>query len=752
LIYLDTESIGFFGPTVLIQWGIDDDGVINLHNIFDHKPIDTIHLIEDIVNHSSGICGFNLVHDWFHISKTYNVLKCLPQNTLINPLDYADVENLDEAHQICLKPRTALDLLLWGKKTEFQSVLNQKDIVLKKVPKICAEQLVKELLENIKVPDIYFAKSNMGYRWQIIPLVKGKNEELTPEDESEGVESDPIFCNLRLRFNPSGSLKAIMKSLGQEITELSDLDDLDRLPNLKNIDYGWFPCNGKWTSVYPRYIHAWRTNERRLEYARSDVRYLRILYNHFNRPQSGDVDSILACAVGGIYWKGYSIDKSAARDFYKHTNAIVNSCPVNVSAPSQVKKWLREKCSPLESMVICDTKSETIGKIARDWTKSNPELAARCQQVIDVRKAKMGRQLVERILTAGRAYVVTKIIGTKSNRMAGGGEKYIKSNGSINPQGIEKGDIIRSIFTLKCEGEELSAGDFDAFEVSIAEAEYNDPGLRRDLLSGKKVHALFGAEMYNKTYEEIYATKEINKNDPHGYYSRAKTGFFGTLYGAQKNKLSKELRISVEEAEAGLERFFKKYPGIKQAQQKVINSLTCLVQRDLYGAIEWKEPQYYVESFFGFRRYFDLEFSIIHAIFNMAINPSEELRELGKGITVNRRERLQTVFGATTSALYAMAFNLMATVIRAAINHRIQSPGGQANKELQYDIWGVQPEGIGKWFVAPLNVHDEIDVPHAPEVQEVIKKVVKNKVGQLKQFIPLIKMDWKTNLKNWGEK
>lgn len=742
MIFLDTESIGFYGPTVLIQYA-KDDGDITLWPIFDKPVRETISLIESIVDDT--VCGFNLVHDWFHISKTYNVLKELPQNTLINPLDYADVEKLDECHdKYCLKPKSALDLLLYGKKTEFQSVLNQKDITIRRVPRVMVEQLVHDLFENIKIPEIYFSKSTIGYHWIIANLDK-EGKETQEENNSE-------FVNLKLRFNPSASLKSIMKSLGHEVTELEDLDELDRLPNLKQIDCGWFPCNGEWTKVFARYIFAWRNNKKRLEYATNDVKYLRILYNHFGSPSAGDVDSLLACAVGSMYWKGFEIDKDNARNHYKYISNIINNfSKINFNSPLQVKKWLHEVASPLEQQVIKDTKSETLQTIIDDWPQS--ELTNRCKSILEVRRVDMEATFIERILTAGRMYVMTKVIGTKSNRMSGGAENYIKSNGSINPQGIKKGSIIRGMIKLAKEPLILCGGDFDAFEVSIADAEYNDNGLRSDLLSGKKIHAIFGAEMYNLTYEEVYNTKELNKNEPNGYYSRAKTGFFGTLYGAQKQKLAKSMQISEEEAAAGLERFFKKYPGVKVAQQKVINSLTCLTQPEGIGTrVIWKEPFRYVESFFGFKRHFDLEFSIIRALFDMASNPSEGLKNNGSRIKVIRRDRTQTATGAVVSALYALAFNLNSAVIRAGINHRIQSPGGQATKLLQSKIWEIQPVGINDWYVMPLNIHDEIECPTLPVVIEKVKIVVDNCVKELSKHIPLVKMEWKTNLKNWGEK
>jgi hypothetical protein len=749
---LDTESLGFFGPTLLIQYAKDTHPQdVYIHNIFERPVHETLTLIEEIVKH--GVCGFNMVHDWFHISKTYGILSCLPSNIAPNPLDYRDIENDDICHdQFCLKPSMALDLLLVGKRGKFQSVMNRRDITIRKVPRVCAEQLVKELLDNIHVPDIYFSKSSLGYRWQIIELEKGKGDELSPNGIKNGAVPDPTFVNIRLRFNPSGSLKSIMKSLGHEVTELRDLNKMDGLPRVLS-DTGWWPCNGKWVDDIRLHLAAWRNNPRRIEYAKNDVRWLHILRKELGNPSGNDTDSILACSVGAMYWKGFSIDRATTLSRYRMCKSRVSACEINVSSPIQVRTWLQSVASPMEKILLKDTRSQTLRKISEDWAKDSPVLSERCRQVIDARQAKNEALLLSRLLIAGRAYFLNKIVGTKSNRMSGGGESYIKSNGSINPQGIRKGDATRGCFTLAATPLVLCGGDFDAFEVSIAEAVYNDPDLRKDLLSKKKIHALLAADMYNKTYEEVMATASINKEDANGLYSRGKTGVFLLMYGGEADKLSREMRLTVEEARAGLNRFFTKYPGIRKSQSKTRDMLTCLVQPDVGGKVVYRESQQFVESMLGFRRGFELEYSIVKAIYDMASNPSEELSELGRsGGLVVRRDRSQSTLGATISSLYAIAFSICAGIIRAGINHEIQSPGGDITKELQAKIWTIQPCGIGPWLVMPLNIHDELECPTHPNAILQVTHIVQEYISFRQQLIPLLGMKWNTHMKSWSEK
>jgi hypothetical protein len=130
----------------------------------------------------------------------------------------------------------------------------------------------------------------------------------------------------------------------------------------------------------------------------------------------------------------------------------------------------------------------------------------------------------------------------------------------------------------------------------------------------------------------------------------------------------------------------------------------------------------------------------------------QRIVDAGREIRVVRRDRVQSGDGAIRSALYAAAFNLNSRILREAGNHKIQSPGGQKTKELQYRLWEFQPRGINKWFIMPMNVHDELQSPCRREIAEAVHKTVDEFIIESKKDIPLIAMDWHEEMENWGEK
>jgi hypothetical protein len=51
-----------------------------------------------------------------------------------------------------------------------------------------------------------------------------------------------------------------------------------------------------------------------------------------------------------------------------------------------------------------------------------------------------------------------------------------------------------------------------------------------------------------------------------------------------------------------------------------------------------------------------------------------------------------------------------------------------------------------------MNIHDEIQLVHKPELREVVRKVVEDFVESYRDLIPMIGMTWNSNLNSWGDK
>lgn len=758
VLFLDTETCGLHGTTVLIQWAVGLEGEIHLFSPWTEPIGETLELIEMICNHEGGVCAFNLAFDWFHFSKIYNMFELYLKRggkRTDYPIDHLDEMGLLEADArdgVALKPVKALDLMLVARKGVYQSTMDRKDIIIRKIPAQLAPELATELNNRIPLKDLYFSRSAKGERWHVLDVKGNKDSDLK---------------NVVLKFAPSAALKVLMQDIKGEVTTKYGEIEIDR--KYYPQECGWAPfatagvinketkkiipvgiqkdgnINWRWSwpKVLQHHVSHWAFNKRAREYATKDVLYLRELWEHLGRPEPGDDDSELACLVATTRWKGFAVDLSAIKELKE----IAQSKQKMALAPHVAKRYLNEVLSEMEKLVLTSTKKVILKELA-SWKNedgSSHPAASRAQEILDGRAAKKEIELYDKILQAGRFHASFKVIGTLSSRMAG-------SDG-LNAQGIKKAKEVRKAFTLISDEEkngsyDLEGGDFDAFEVALMEAAYGDEKLRATLLSGKKIHALFAMELFpGHTYEQIEATKGTSDD----LYLKGKSGIFALGYGGTAYTLQTRLGVSAEVAESAFRSFAEKYPKIKESRQKIFEMFCSMRQPHGIGTkVEWHEPQDYIESIFGFRRYFSLENRIGKALFELAEKPPDGWKKLK--IRVVRRDREQTAQGAIQSALYGAAFQIQASNMRASGNHVIQSSGATITKNLQRSLWDLQPVGCNPWCVRIMNVHDEIMGVIHKDYKIRVKETVDRVLAKFRSKVPLIEMKWKTGLENWGEK
>jgi hypothetical protein len=771
----DTETCGLHGLPVLIQYAYDD-GPIQLFEPWTRPVRESLELVEKMMDCCT--VGFNLGFDQFMLCKLYTIWRLLPLDLLpANDIPLvAQMEPLGRDGP-CVKPATAMDLMLHSRKGPYQSLMSRNDIRIRKVPTILAAPLAQELEQRVEFDGILFARraDPNSPRWQVF------------DRRNKDGDIDPAFKDVVLKFNPAGGLKFLAEhALG--IKPKYHYKDIELDHKLRPQELGYVPfalgvsspekdwkvfdkqgdLKGlAWPALIHHHIKHWHVSQPARDYARDDVKYTRMLYENFRCPEIGDDDSILACMVAAVRWHGFSVDLDQTAELLEKSSKVVRRSPVNIHKPQQVRRYIRDCMDDMEAFLIDEsTKKSTLEKIRDEMVVSEAgevcikclgdgclrcnhagELAVgmmpaavRCDEILQVKEAAKEVELHAKLTQAGRFHANFNVIGTLSSRMSGGG--------GLNAQGIKHSDEVRRMFPLAWPGMILCGGDFDSFEVTLADAVFQDPALRADLLAGKKLHALMAMALYpGKTYEDILASKGSSFD----MYGRGKQAVFAMLYGGDHNTVHNKLAIPLAVAEEAFMRFQKKYPGIKAAREEVMERFQAMHQPDGIGtAITWKDPDDYAETFLGFRRYFTLENRICKELFKLAQNPPKHWRQVK--LEIVRTDRVQQVGGAVSSSLYGAAFQIQASNTRAANNHMIQSPGAMITKALQRAIWGVQPSGVHEWLVAPMNVHDEVMVVAHPDCVEEITDIVIEAVESYRDRVPLIGMEWSKKMANWAEK
>ena len=786
MLYIDTETCGYHGPIILIQYA-KDEGAIKIHDVWTSPIDDTLKLIEKFVK--EDIVGFNLAFDWFHICQTYTtltVLKDMIKDGSMWPIHWieetADAEYKARDVNICLKPQGALDLMLHARKTSYQNTMNRKPIRIKRVPTAIAQDLAYELSTRIPLKDIYFGKkANKTERWKVQDII----------DEDGYIIAD--FKDVVLTFAPTSTLKALaVDATGVDHGDIIDMSEFN-LPKVTENGYAPFAWahreekefsdfdnvihhlvtwNGCWVDYIQLFVDFWQNDERARLYANNDIKYTRDLYKHFGKPEVNDTDSVLAMMVAAVRWKGFTIDttklkamrekeqvkqKSYAKKFscmsQKSCLAYLNA---GITNTERALLTIQGKQSTSGNMLlalaeqkegdICDNCHGAGCDQCREGiviTGTPTKGAALAQDIIDARHCGKAIELYDKLIKADRFHASFVVIGTKSTRMAG--------TDDLNAQGIKNSPEVRSCFPLSWGDNWLCGGDFSGFEVAIADAIYKDEELHRLLLEGKKIHALFGMSLFKKTYDEIMATSKLDGYD--NLYYRAKRGVFAMLYGGESFTLQNRVGIDEETANEAWADWIKRFKQWGEARKRIFDMFCSMRQPDGLGTkVIWKDPADYIESLFGFRRYFTLENMIVKALFEIAEKPPEKWKTIKETVVRRDDKGKQTVANASRSAVIGAAFALQAGNMRAAANHEIQSVGATITKELQRELWKLQPCGIHPWHVQPMQVHDEVLVVSKPELSEGVKTIIKRFLVEYRQYIPLLDIEWHDRIQTWADK
>jgi len=123
------------------------------------------------------------------------------------------------------------------------------------------------------------------------------------------------------------------------------------------------------------------------------------------------------------------------------------------------------------------------------------------------------------------------------------------------------GRRIRRAF-IADEGCKLLSADYSQIELRLMAHLSGDAGLRDVYVRGGDVHAetaarMFGVELDSVTREQRSSAKAIN---------------FGILYGMGPQRLSRDLKISMDEAREFLEAYFREFPGVREFQRQAVET------------------------------------------------------------------------------------------------------------------------------------------------------------------------------------
>jgi len=146
------------------------------------------------------------------------------------------------------------------------------------------------------------------------------------------------------------------------------------------------------------------------------------------------------------------------------------------------------------------------------------------------------------------------------------------------PIRTDLGRSIRKAFVASGEGRRILAADYSQIELRVMAHISGDRGLIEAFLAGEDIHASTAAKVFGVDQKDV--SREMRR--------KAKEVNFGIMYGIGPFGLSRRLEISQPEAKEIIEKYFERFPKVRQ----YIND-----------TIETAKSRGYVSTLLGRRRY-----------------------------------------------------------------------------------------------------------------------------------------------------
>jgi DNA polymerase-1 len=191
---------------------------------------------------------------------------------------------------------------------------------------------------------------------------------------------------------------------------------------------------------------------------------------------------------------------------------------------------------------------------------SHPTGARLAARVLDWRQiAKLKSTYTDALQQAinpdtGRVHTSYSIAGANTGRLAS-----TDPNLQNIPVRTEEGRRIREAFVAP-PGKLLVSLDYSQIELRILAHIADIPALQQAFKDGIDIHALTASEMFNVPLDQM--TPDVRR--------KAKAINFGVIYGISGFGLARNLRIPRAEAEGFIDRYFERFPGIKEYMSETV--------------------------------------------------------------------------------------------------------------------------------------------------------------------------------------
>lgn len=710
-LWLDTETAGLCGRVVSIQYSIDD-GPIKI--IFPFEVYGAVEELRELLYSSDTIViGFNLTFDLYKLYEMFHEL--------------AGFSIRSREEEIAPFRCRCIDLMIRSKQHKILNILSagKKIVKLKKIPEQYQEKIT-EYVEKLLVKNIK------------IPIKLGKKL-----SKDKGNKSVTVTYSVQ----SSGRLKEIMRLLGQKVDQIEDVLELAQFPEKIFIPGGEPEHEEDYRRLYSNNLKKLLTDKRAIEYAKNDIRYLKILYEIFDSLEPNEQDSAV-CVVAYTQYRGFEIDRELVNQEKERLEKLLAetavNTPFNPGSSKQRLDYLQANLIDRELAKLLKKANKETMQVLLDQGSLNSEATTVIEKLLNYGKLKQQLDFLKLFLSSptGRIHPPFRVWGTSTGRMAG--------TRGFNLHSLAKDGAVRKCVKVS------QGGDFNGLEMAIAEAFFEDEEYTKEYRKGTDMHLLTACLLFPELppYEECIKIKE-NKQDPKhkeikGKRQLGKTLNFAILYFCSPIKVAEKLGCSVDEAAKKMQDgFFNKYKSFGEYRQ-VISEYFCTADTETWIRNSVSKMAVFMGDLTGTnRRWCAFERQMAKIFWeeadNIAKESGAENDKNNKNFLRSTVKGKQTEYQAIRSACLGAALGIQSATSRSVGNFPIQASGAWLTKCLTKRLWE-------KFYVPMINIHDEIIVASGYEsLFPEIEKEVGEFIREHRKLVEFLGMDW-VRMKTWAEK
>ena len=292
-----------------------------------------------------------------------------------------------------------------------------------------------------------------------------------------------------------------------------------------------------------------------------------------------EIELPLCYVLRGMEAEGMLVDADVLRalgqDFRAHIARLVAEIDdmagkkINLNSPKQLGELLFTTLGIPSPKKKISTGKEVLEELADEYPI--------CAKILEYRRyQKLQSTYIDALIpmrdAAGRIHTSFDPVGTATGRISSS-----EPNLQNIPVRTELGKAIRGAFIAR-PGWVLVDADYSQIELRVLAHISGDPTMIQAFNEDQDIHARTASEVYGVPISEV--TGQMR--------SACKAVNFGIVYGISEFTLAKNIGVSRYEAKDFIERYFKRYPGVKAYMD---------------GAVKKGHEQGYVTTLMGRRRY-----------------------------------------------------------------------------------------------------------------------------------------------------